>query len=57
LPHYRIAEANEILMRYRPYRDSVVVCRGYFLPRWGTQGPTVLDELARPQAAASSAAA
>jgi fatty acid desaturase len=47
LPHYRMAEANEILMRYRPYREQVVVCRGYFFPRWRKGGPTVLDELSR----------
>lgn len=47
LPHYRMAEAHAILMRYRPYRDQVVVCRGYFFRRWGTNGPTVLEVLAR----------
>src|SRR5262245_8869308 len=30
LPHYRAAEAHGILMGYPPYRDRVVVCRGYF---------------------------
>lgn len=47
LPHYRMAEADAILRRYRPYREKVVVCRGYFFRRWGTGGPTVLDELSR----------
>jgi fatty acid desaturase len=56
LPHYRMAEANGILMRYRPFREKVVVCHGYFFPRWGTRGPTVLDELSRPREAVSAAA-
>ncbi len=47
LPHYRMAEAHAILMRYAPYRDQVVVCRGFFLPRLGSHGPTVLDEISR----------
>lgn len=57
LPHYKIAAAHEVLMRYRPYRENVVICRGYFFPRWGTSGPTVLDELAHSRQPASSAAA
>ncbi|MGD9634813.1 MAG: fatty acid desaturase [Pirellulales bacterium] len=56
LPHYRIAEAHEVLMRYRPYRENVVICRGYFFPRWGTHGPTVLDELSREHEAVPAAA-
>ncbi len=51
LPHYRVAEANSILMRYRPYREQVVVCHGYFFRRWGSAGPTVLDELSRQRGA------
>lgn len=56
LPHYRIAEAHQVLQRYQPYRESVVVCRGYFFPRWGTTGPTVLDELSRTRVPVSAAA-
>lgn len=48
VPHRRVAEAHEILCRYRPYRDSVVVCRGYFVRTPGTAGPSVLDVLAAP---------
>ncbi len=47
VPHYRVALAHEILRRYRPYREQVVVCRGYFFRRWGTSGPSVLDLLSR----------
>lgn len=47
IPHYRLAEAHEILCRHRPYRDQVVVCNGYFFRRWGTEGPSVLDLLSR----------
>jgi fatty acid desaturase len=55
VPHYRLAEAHALLARYRPYREQVVVCRGYFFRRVGTDGPSVLDLLARPQAPAPSA--
>lgn len=48
IPHYRVAEAHAILQRYRPYREQVVVCRGYFFRTPGTAGPSVLDLLARP---------
>jgi fatty acid desaturase len=47
LPHYRMAEAHAILMRHPPYRESAVVCRGFFFPRLGAEGPTVLDELSK----------
>ena len=47
LPHYRMAEAHAILMRHQPYRDGVVVCRGYFFRTIGTDGPSVLEELVR----------
>jgi fatty acid desaturase len=43
VPHYRVAEADRILRRYRPYRERVVVCRGYFFRARGTDGPSVLD--------------
>ncbi len=46
VPHHRIAEAHAILSRYRPYREGVVVCRGYFFRRPGSGGPSVLDLLA-----------
>ncbi len=47
LPHYRMAEAHAILNRYPPYREQVVVCRGFFFRTLGTKGPSVLEELAR----------
>lgn len=57
LPHYKIAQAHAVLMRYRPYRENVVICRGYFFPRFGTSGPTVLDELSCERVAAANVAA
>ena len=47
VPHYRVAEAHAILSRHRPYRESVVVCRGYFCRALGTDGPSVLDLLSK----------
>lgn len=46
VPHYRLAEADALLRRHRPYRESVIVCRGYFFRRRGAAGPSVLDVLA-----------
>jgi fatty acid desaturase len=51
LPHHKMAGAHETLMRYPPYRDGLVICRGFFLPPRGSSGPTVLDVLARRPAA------
>jgi len=45
MPHYNLARANDVLMSYPPYREQAVSCSGYFFPRWGTSGPTVLDVL------------
>lgn len=45
MPHYNLAPADAILMRYPPYRAQAVACRGYFFPRLGSRGPTVLDAL------------
>jgi fatty acid desaturase len=47
LPHYRMAEAHALLMRYPPYREQVTICRGFFFRTLGTSGPSVLEELAR----------
>ena len=47
IPHYRVAEVHNLLMRNREYRDRVVICRGYFFRKWGTSGPSVLDVLAK----------
>jgi fatty acid desaturase len=46
VPHHRMTQAHAILLRYAPYRDQVVVCRGYFFRSQGTAGPSVLDVLA-----------
>ncbi len=54
IPHYRLPEAHDILNRYRPYREQVSVCQGYFFRSWGTKGPTVLDLLALPRVEAIS---
>jgi fatty acid desaturase len=47
IPHFNLAKAHEILMRYRPYREQAVSCYGYFFPRMGKPGPTVLDVLSQ----------
>lgn len=53
VPHYRLDQAHALLGRNAEYRGRVTVCRGYFLRRRGTEGPTVLDVLAaRPAAPA-----
>lgn len=49
IPHYNLEAAHRVLMRYPPYREQVVVCQGLFWPRWGTEGPTILDVLSRPR--------
>lgn len=49
VPHHRLAEAHAILTRHRPYRERVVVCRGYFFRTPGTDGPSVLDVLSAPR--------
>ncbi len=49
LPHYHAAEAHDLLMKYPPYRDNVVICRGYFFRTTGTDGPSVLDVLSGPR--------
>jgi fatty acid desaturase len=52
LPHYRMAEAHATLLRYRPYRENVVICRGFFFRSLGTKGPSVLDILSERREAA-----
>ena len=47
IPHFNLARAHEILLRYRPYREQAISCYGYFFPRLGTCGPTVLDVMSR----------
>ncbi len=45
IPHFRVGQAHAILMRCPEYRDAVLVCRGYFFRKIGTNGPSVLDVL------------
>ena len=45
IPHYNLRKAHELLLHYRPYREQAVSCYGYFFPRAGKNGPTVLDVL------------
>jgi fatty acid desaturase len=47
MPHFNLAKAHAILMRYRPYREQATSCYGYFFRRIGKPGPTVLDVLSR----------
>lgn len=47
VPHHRLSKAHELLQRHRPYREQVVICRGFFFRPWGTDGPSVLDVLAQ----------
>lgn len=48
VPHYNMRRAHEILMRCPTYRDQATVCRGFFVRSRGTDGPSVLEVLARP---------
>ncbi|HEY3394480.1 MAG TPA: fatty acid desaturase [Lacipirellulaceae bacterium] len=49
IPWHRMPEAHQLMMRYPPYRDSVVVCDGFFFKGDRAKSdPTVLDVLARP---------
>jgi fatty acid desaturase len=48
IPHHRMIRAHEILSRHAPYREQVVICRGYFFRRMGTAGPSLLDIVSRP---------
>ncbi len=47
MPHYNLARAHAILLRYPPYREQAVSCYGYFFRRPGRKGPSVLDVLSR----------
>jgi fatty acid desaturase len=46
IPHYRLPEAHALLGRFSAYRESVVICHGYFFRGRGNPGPSVLDVLA-----------
>ncbi|HEU5119013.1 MAG TPA: fatty acid desaturase [Isosphaeraceae bacterium] len=47
LPHHQMLNAHRALMRFPAYRDQVVICRGFFFRTPGTNGPSVVEELAR----------
>jgi fatty acid desaturase len=52
VPHYRLPELHELMMRYPDYREQAVVVHGYFLPPSHPKpGPTVLDVLGEEYAA------
>lgn len=49
IPHYRLEEAHQLMLRYPPYREQVVICNGYFVKAdRHSADPTVLDILAAP---------
>ena len=49
IPHHRMYEAHEIMLRYAPYRDQVVTCNGFFIKADpNSDNPSVLDILAAP---------
>jgi hypothetical protein len=49
IPHHKMHLAHEVMMRYAPYRDAVVICNGFFFKAdRASEEPTVLDILAAP---------
>ena len=50
IPHHKMPEALAILRESPAFREQVITCHGYFLRRFGTTGPSVLELLARPGA-------
>jgi fatty acid desaturase len=49
IPWHKSRAAHAVMMRYRPYRENLVVCDGFFFKgRHGENLPTVLDVLAKP---------
>lgn len=55
VPHHRIALAHATLLRQREYRDTVLVCHGFFFRTRGTDGPSLLEVLAAPPRAVAHA--
>jgi fatty acid desaturase len=52
IPHYRLKELHELLIRCREYREQGVVVKGYFFPsEYPQTAPTVLDVLGPGHAA------
>ena len=49
IPHYWLEDAHQVMLRYPPYREQVVICNGYFVKADpNCSDPTVLDLLAAP---------
>ncbi len=48
IPHHKTRQAHDVLLRYAPYRDTVVTCNGFFSKYDASDEPTVLDVLAEP---------
>jgi fatty acid desaturase len=49
LPWHKMRQGHDVMMRYPPYRESVVTCDGFFFKRNPeSDDPTVLDLLAAP---------
>lgn len=49
IPWFRMREAHNMMMRYPPYRENVIICDGFFFKSDpSTNEPTVLDLLAAP---------
>lgn len=49
IPWHKMREAHNLMMRYPPYRENVVICDGFmFKGHMGDGYPTVLDVLSKP---------
>lgn len=49
IPHHRMDDAHAVMLRYPPYRDTVVICNGFFVKADShSSDPTVLDVLTSP---------
>ena len=49
IPWHRMPQAHDVMMRYPPYRENVVVCDGFFFKGdKASTNPTVLEVLAVP---------
>lgn len=47
VPHYRLAELHELLLKVREYREQACVVEGYFRHRRPPQHPTVVELIAQ----------
>ncbi len=49
IPWHKMVQAHQLMMKYPPYRENVVICDGFFFKATNNQqNPTVLDVLAAP---------